>query len=387
MEILKRMKRHKIFNFMMMLQFLLIILYFFVTVAAIQKAFIMNLEVPKILGDHMEQIIHLEVQEEDTTLRDFQNFCKELKENKLVTAIAYYNYSSIASELFNNEEVGNLEINTELNQIKAFPVKDGAFFSEQDLQSKMRPVLVGSELADRFHFKVGDVIHDTISFGDFKIIGILEENSYWIGQTISEELILFLDHQVISLTTEDYVRLHYYCSAESKNLEDTIQRIESIAQKHNIILEATTVKAELENHYETTLNNNRYWLVFAIVLMIIISIGTASLTSTHLYTRKKELGIRLAVGYTPARITVLFTGELLIFTFLAYGIAYLCGYSMIGNGISSFAGSVTYSGYAFTGTIALLGGASVLIMCIPSVAALFICIRKFQPKNLIGGKE
>ncbi|MDR1700627.1 MAG: ABC transporter permease, partial [Lachnoclostridium sp.] len=332
MESIKRIKKHKAFSIMLMLQIFLIMLYFFLTAASIQNIFIMNIEVPKVLGNNIDKIIHLELQNEDKSPEDMQQFRKELKEQQLIKEMAYYDVSGITSDALSTEEISILKIAPELNQIKKFHIREGRFFSTDDLQDETMPLLAGSKLAQKYDIKIGDVINNTTTSETYQIIGILEEGSNWIGQTIPENYILLLDHQFISIALDDYVRLHYYCISESSNMADVIERIESIAKKHNFILEANTVRNELNKHFETMLDSNIYWLIFAIVLMIIISIGMASLTITHLYTRKKELGIRLAVGYTPNRITALYSGELLIFTLLAYGVACLTGYIMIGNG-------------------------------------------------------
>lgn len=388
-EILKSVWKRKLSNLLKMLQIILVIVYFFVTAASIQQAFMIYWEVPKVLDNNMEKIIHLEVQDE-TNLADFQNFCNSLKNNQLINEIAHYESSFFESEKLDNKTIGNLKVDYKINQIKNFQVREGRNFSERDLQNEISSLLIGSELARKFNLKIGDMIKDFGSDNEYRIIGILKENSHWFQQSISEGFILSLDQQVITLLSsedEDYVRLHYYCTVDSKNIKSTIDKIETVAEDNHIFIQAKTVADELNEQFNTILNNNIYWLIFSIIIMFIISIGTASLTITHLYARKKEIGIRLAVGYSPNQIIYLFAGEILVFTLLAYGMACLLGYIMIGNGMMSLGGSESYTGFVFTGKVALFGGVAALVMCLPSMIALLVCVRKFQPKNLIGGKE
>jgi len=391
-EILKSCWKHKFSNLLMMLQIILVIVYFFMTMVSIQHAFNICIEVPHVLGDKYDNAVHCEVQNDGMDTTDFNKLLNTLEESKIVNHIAFYNTNtaSIESEYFGNEVIANLQIELGILKIADLQVQEGRIFQQEDLQDEITPLLVGCELAAKYNVKIGDIVEDNGK--KYEIVGVLKKNSCWFVQSISEGLILSLDTQVVTLASkresQEDIQMHYYGIANSKlTAEQAAEQINDMAKDSHIVLKAAALKDELNQQFQKVWDDNIYWLAFSVIMIFMVAIGTASLAVTHLYSRKKEVGIRMALGYSPRRIFFLFAGEIVVLTLVSYGISCIIGFFMIGNGVDALGDMMIHTGYGFTGTVAALGGIGAVCMCLPSLLILTIVVRKFQPKNLMGGKE
>ena len=105
-----------------------------------------------------------------------------------------------------------------------------------------------------------------------------------------------------------------------------------------------------------------------------------------MYSRKKEIGIRMALGYTFWQICRLLVGEVLVLV-LSGWILTVTGVKIMYGGGEYLGGARLYTGIFLSLKIILLGGAAALLMCMPTVIALIVKFRKLQPNNLIGGNE
>lgn len=388
-ELLKNLWKQKMFQFLLLLQVTLSIVYFFMTSVSIQEAFNLFVEVPKVLKKTQDTIMHLETQE-DTNVEDFQKLCNALRKEQVLEDLAFYEerYFNRVDNFGEETEIGNLKMELGISEMGNFATEQGRGFKKEDLKSDMPVMLLGSKVAQKYHLKAGDLME--VSDIEHKIVGILKEDSHWFFQTISEGNILSLDNQVVTLVPsfEEEVPMHFYgIIGYGLNPAMAVDKVQAMAERYHVILKAEMVNEELNEQYQKILNDNIQWLVFSISIMIMVAIGTASLSVARLYTRKKEMGIRMAVGYSTRRLFTLYMGEIVVLMFLSYAIACFFGNWFIGDGTSILGGLEMYTGHCFTGNIAFLGGIAVLCMCLPPAVSLFMVICKFQPKNLIGGKE
>lgn len=390
-EILKSIWKHKLSNLLMLLQIVLVIIYFFMTAASIQKAFNICIEVPDVLGDKYDSVVHCQVQADGTDPVEFQKFRDSLIENGIVNEFAYYNTNtaSIMNETFGDDMIANLRMERGISQIADFPIQEGRSFGEEDMEEETVPLLAGYELAEKYKIKTGDIIESEDV--KYKVIGVMKRGCCWFMQSVSEGLVLSLDTQAVTLATKEEtedIQMHYYGTAgASLTAAQAAAKINDMAEDFHITLRAKVLDAELDRQFEAIWDDNIYWLIFAITIMFMVAIGTASLTVTHLYTRKKDVGIRMALGYSPGRIFSLFAGETVTLALISGALACLGGALMIGNDKQFLDEMVIYTGYEFSGRIAMFGVIGAVCMCVPSMLVLAVVLHKFQPKNLMGGKE
>lgn len=392
-EIIRNCLRHKLRNLLMFVQMTLVFAYLMTTVIFIQRAFNICIEVPGVLGDGWQGVVHCEISDDEEDVQQLHKLNDYLEENEIMDRVASFDVRTMClGESFGYNEVTNFQMELGISRIADFKIQSGRNFCEEDLHNGRLPALVGSELAERCDIKIGDTFEDSYSQTEYEVIGTLKNNSYWFGQSFSDGVICPLDNQVVTLMSgkksDEYVRLHYYGKVNgSMAAGQAAERINDFSRDSGFTLRAVSIEDELDEQYHIILKDNIGWLISSIVIMIMVAIGTASLAAANLYAKRKEVGIRMAVGYPPAKVIRLFIGEIMLIVFAAYGTACLFEYISVGNGIDALGTMQMYSGFAFTGKIALLGAAGAVIMCIPSLIALAIMISRFRPKNLIGGKE
>ncbi|MBU5478622.1 ABC transporter permease [Eubacterium sp. MSJ-13] len=388
MEIFKSIWNKKLKNLLLLLQVIVVITYFFITMASIQKAFYIYKEVQKTIDVKTNILYDIEVQNDDQEITQFNNFCNEVRKITSGKLISYAN-TDFQSDAFDNEIVGNLKIDIGLKNIKKFKFQSGRFFEEKDFGRKVNPIIIGNKLAKQYSVSVGDVIKDTVANKNCEVIGVLKPDNHWFLQSISDGVITYLDNQIISLIPKknSEIQMHYYLVADSKEIKgNVIKKINSLAEKFNIIQQTKLVSSELKEQYNTIVSENIGWLSFSILMLVLIALGTATLAVTNVYSKCKEIGVRLAVGYTQKQIVNMFSMEILSIVMAAYVFSGIIGILCIGNGMSVIGNVVCSDGYIFSGDIALIGGVAAVLMCIPSVISLKICMRKLKPIGLIGGR-
>ena len=392
-EIFKSLGKRKIFYTLIALQFTVSLVFFFISMAALQSAFYINIMVPKELDVEPERVVHLSVQYK-TNKKDFYRFVEEISAN-MVESVGTYRVSEVTiSEL--GGDIATTVLDSGIRSMKDVKLISGNYFDESDyaydelLVGEATPisVLAGYDLAKQYGIEVGDVFCDELE-RYYVVKGILEPNSTWFFQTVSEGMIMELDNQIVLPKTKGIMlELNYYCVLpEDRANADVVGMIEQYASKYDITLDATSVADELEERFEQSYKENIAWITFVMVMSLMIAIGTTILFIAQLNSRKKAIGIRLSVGYSPRKIMRLVIGEVLVLACIAYAVAACTGKVMLGD-VSEYFSGMSYSyGYYISNEIILWGGVLIIIMCIPAVLALGIKIRCLQPRELIGGNE
>lgn len=383
-EMLKSCFRHKLRNLLIFIQMVLVFAYLMMTMMSIQRAFKICAEVPKVLGDGWENIVHCEISddnEEDVSrLLELNNY---LKENNIMDGLACYEpgVMHFGSDSEYNYSSG-LKMEWNMYRMAGFDIRSGRGFCEEDKNNGTSFVLVGAELADRQGMKEGDIIRDSYSDIEYEVIGVLDYGNRWFVNSVSDGDIQSLDNQAVTLMREErsneYIRVHYYGYADGTvSAGEAADFINGCAADLGLDVHAESVESELDEIFNAILSDNIGWLVFAGVIAIMVATGTASLMAANLYSRKREVGIRMAFGWSPLKIIFLFAGEMALIIFAAFGMACLVQYLSVGSGYV----------YVFTWGIALFGALGAVIMCIPSFVCMIAAVSKFRPKNLIGGRE
>lgn len=392
-EIIKSLGKRKIFYILIVLQFSLSMEYFFASAVAIQSTFYINISVPRELDISTEQIVHLEVQV-DTDAEDFYKFTENIEGNIVESVGTYQNNFFYSEEL--GEDIGSTEVDSGIDAIMNIEIKEGTYFDDSDFvynetAGKMEnpiSILVGSDLASRCNIKPGSIIRDDTDIY-YKVKGIMKPGTNWFFQTISEGMILTLDNQIILPRNEEYdTRLHYYCVLpENADKEKAIIKISQAADMNNITLKATLLSEELNVTFENNLNENKYWMIFAIVILVMISVGTSILFVAQMDSRKYDIGIRLSVGYSVKKIMRLLIGEIIMVGTAAFIVATVIGKVTMGEEAEYFNGAAYSYGHYISTEIILLGILVMFVMCMPAVVVLWIKAKRLQPRELIGGNE
>lgn len=397
-EILKSISKRTLFNILIFLQVLFSILYFFITTISMQAVVNSNISAKNELDSNPKRTLHMEIQNEDS--KNFSKFKEELLNANLVDGLTGWRNSDLTPDTHVIGEKGDSFDNVELakgsEKLKEINVATGRYFTDAEFKkenatgSKSKPfsMILGSEFANNQNLKVGDSYHD-VNDKYYKVVGILEPNSKWFRQTVSEGMIMVIDNAVMVAYVNDSENpiMHYYSILnDNVNSDDAIYKINKIAKKYNIVLEANTISTELDETYSESVNQDISWVIFSLIILVFVTIGTSILIVSHMYMRKNEIGIRMACGYSFKKVLLLLWGEFLVVSILAFISALLIAYISYSGGKEMMFSAYYFSSFHLSYGIVLIGIGIFLLMCIPSLLVLVFKLRKVQPKDLIGGK-
>lgn len=397
-EILKSITKRTLFNILIFLQILFSILYFFITTISMQAVVNSNISAKNELDSNPKRTLHMEIQNEDS--KNFSKFKEELLNANLVDGLTGWRNSDLTPDTHVIGEKGDSFDNVQLakgsEKPKKINVATGRYFTDADFKkenatgSKSKPfsMILGSEFANNQNLKVGDSYHD-VNDKYYKVVGILEPNSKWFRQTVSEGMIMVIDNAVMVAYVNDSENplMHYYSILnDNVNSDDAIYKINKIAKKYNIVVEAKTISTELNETYSESVSQDISWVIFSLIILVFVTIGTSILIVSHMYMRKNEIGIRMACGYSFKKVLLLLWGEFLVVSILAFLSALLIAYISYSGGKEIMFSAYYFSSFHLSYGIVLIGIGVFLLMCIPSLLVLVFKLRKVQPKDLIGGK-
>ncbi len=98
----------------------------------------------------------------------------------------------------------------------------------------------------------------------------------------------------------------YASIPEGVTEKEAIKAVETAGDLCKVDVSAKTVDTVLKAAYDEAMEDNFIWLSGAVLIISVVMIATITLMSARIYERKKEIGIRRAVGYTSGRLAVLF---------------------------------------------------------------------------------
>ena len=388
-EIIKGCFKNSLMNLLFMAQVILVISYLFTTYLSVQDISFAKTQTEKQFGDEYENIVDIELSElQMEEWNKFNKYINELIKEEKIDGMTYSNQGNISSKKFKKKSISSYIVNEDFFDIAGIELKEGTGFKNWETKKSVSPIVIGSKIASKYNLKVGDEFKS--SDGKVEVAGIIEKKSKWFLTSIKDGNVIGIDKLVFELGNDEsasYAADYYVRLNENADSEEIVDGINKFAEDNKLLMNANKLSSLVERQYRINMDRNIRWLVFAIFFVIVVSIGTSTLIITRLYARKREIGIRMAVGYSPFKLFKLFMGENILMLMISYIIVCIVMKYTIGNGISNFNGCIMYSGRYFSKEAVLVSGLGILFMAIPSGIVLAAFIRKFKPKNLIGGNE
>jgi putative ABC transport system permease protein len=225
-----------------------------------------------------------------------------------------------------------LEDITILGSTEGFPsvrdmeIAEGRYFNPNELDRNAKVVVLGSSLADELFDDappVGQMV--TIGNAKFTVVGVFEEKGL-VGE-VDYDARAYLPITVVfqkftpsqfARMIGDRVRLIYVELADDAVQEDVIFQIELLlAKRHDVSLEepdfVITTQQDLISTQEATTEAFRNLLAWvAAVSLLVGGIGIMNIMMVSVTERTREIGIRQAIGASPADIRWQFLTEALL---------------------------------------------------------------------------
>ncbi|MDO5291743.1 MAG: ABC transporter permease [bacterium] len=392
-EIIKSLWKRKLSSLLLCIQIVVSLFIFILIACVFQQIVYLRDIVPSNLDTKEDSIIHM-MFAESTSMKSFSKLSDYI--NSIDGVQTFNNFRTKYLEFpeldgDENGEVNKVCLGQGMELIKHLDIIEGRPLEDKDYEQQKgnKPVVVGYQFYTNNGLSIGSEIKDQ-SDTVYEIVGVLKEGSNWFFQSISDALFQSLDYAIVAPTwnqeEEMEVALHYYCVIEDPRLADQIQsNIKTYASEHKISMESEMLQTELQENLTKMMDKNIKWLVFCGFFIFATSIGTATVILSALYTRKREIGIRIALGYSIAKLKRLFVGQISVITLLAFIIATILSYIIIGpyNSVINIENTGMYMSCEVLAAAFFIA----VIISIPTTVALLYKLNRIQPREVIGGRE
>ena len=231
-----------------------------------------------------------------------------------------------------------MAVTEELQSILDIPVDVGRFLSEQDRSRRRSVVVLGAEVASEL-FPVGSAVGKHVRLylnpvRSFEVVGVLESRAKTMGMKFDPSV--FLPFDTYSARIERVSRVQRYVvgvvdETDVLNVADRIERyfINLSGKEDSVSIDSPSTVAEMFQAVTVTLN--AFLTGIAAISLIVGGIGIMNIMLVSVTERTREIGIRKALGASPAAILGQFMTEAITLSIVG-GILGM----IIGTGLSSF---------------------------------------------------
>lgn len=237
------------------------------------------------------------------------------------------------------DSVSILGSTTGFPSVRDMELTTGRYLSQTDLDRKAKVVVLGSSLAEEL-FGDETPVGQTVLIGStkFTVIGVFKEKGM-VGEVdydsrayipITVVFQKFMDNRFARMMG-DRVRMIYVELAEDVEQESVILQIQLLlAKRHDVSLEepdfTVTTQQDLISTQEATTEAFRNLLAWvAAVSLLVGGIGIMNIMMVSVTERTREIGIRQAIGASPADIRWQFLTEALLLSLVGGLIGVVAG--------------------------------------------------------------
>lgn len=307
-----------------------------------------------------------------------------------------FNFESYLSKNFENSYFNNpdgknpiISIDKSFTNIYDLKIAEGNKFdfNNLNLDTDYIPVLVGQAYKQKYN--LNDLIRTDYKDKVFKIIGFLDYGQYFITDSSNPFLdYLFLDNAIVipedfnNITNTNF-KLQYIKNSilkynDGTKKEELKHRVEQYLNECNIEGEVKEY-TELKNQFLYAVGVPKVYEMFLYGAVLSCSIvGIATMIIMQITYRKKEIGIKFAVGYTKAHVICSLIRDAAIIITVAYVIA--LSYYKIYNVNNLFMINVNLQNSIVLFIICFI------LFVITTIIPISVLI-KTKPKDLIGGMQ
>ena len=264
---------------------------------------------------------------------------------------------------FINKTMNIFAVDENFTSILGLEIKQGRFFSE-DYAHDDTSAFVVNEAAVKFlglEEPVGHRMYCGLGVNG-RIVGVVNDFHYASLQNPVEPLVMIFTPHLLN-------RIAIKIQPES--LKETIAFVESkwysYNQKHPLNYNFLDTNFDLQYDRERRLLS--IFGYFAILIVIISSMGLLGLASYSTEQRTKEIGIRKVLGSTENQITGKFVREFLSMIIIAGVLAIPLSYILMTNWLDSFANRIALSWYYFAFSLILAISIGLLTVIVQSLKA------------------
>ncbi|GGX47958.1 ABC transporter permease [Undibacterium squillarum] len=256
-----------------------------------------------------------------------------------------------------------LGITPEMFTVRNWKVAQGAAFSDSDIRSASRIVVIGKKVAEQFFYKsepVGQYLR--IDNVPFQVSGVLEgEGRSFDGGDVGDMVLVPITTARATLIRSPFPRNVHYLIAQGKSDKQMADAQEDIKE---MLRDRHRIRGEQEDDFRidnlasiaeagAKISTGLAALLGAIgaISLIVGGIGIMNIMLVSVTERTREIGIRMAIGARPRDVLLQFLTEAVV----------IC---LVGGMIGVLLASLGAAGITATGKITVdIGWDAVLIAC------------------------
>ncbi len=251
-------------------------------------------------------------------------------------------------------------------KIRDWKLVSGSMFTERDVQTNSKVVVIGSKTANEL-FGPLDPVGQKVRIKNipFVIIGCLESKGAGMGaQNQDDRIIIPYTTAMKRITGNRFVRSVNVEIISSDRMQIAQQQITSLLRQRHHLTTDQDDDFDIFNQKQVADTVDAVSLVITLLLgavagisLLVGGIGIMNIMLVSVTERTREIGIRIAVGATPADIRLQFLIEAVTLSLLGGGIGVLGGI-----GASKLLGAVAdFQAVVSAGSILLAFGVSSMI--------------------------
>jgi putative ABC transport system permease protein len=251
-------------------------------------------------------------------------------------------------------------------QVMHIPVVTGRAFSEHDDQGSEHVAIVSSRAAQEYWHSQNPVgsrirIGAGAKDGWLRIIGVVGDvKQSWLDATPPP--MIYVNYlQSPSATTAFVVR-----AADSASLVPAIRKVISEQDERVAIYSVTSMNQFVQDMIAGIRVAAALMAMFGAIAMILAAAGVYSMIANEVSVRKREIGIRMAMGATPSDVVRLFVVRALKLGAIGLAIGLLMAFVITRVMSNSLFGVVTLDPFTFLAFVIVLAAIAVLGAYIPA---------------------
>ncbi len=225
--------------------------------------------------------------------------------------------------IFGNQNWSSTVVGTNIDfqQVKSWPMKAGAFFSEQDVRGAAKVVALGTNVAEML-FADADPVGETIRIKNqpFTVIGVMaQKGSSSSGQNQDDQVFIPWTTLTKKVQRQDNLQYIITSTQSADDVNEAKTGIEAaLRESHKLTpgvpddFRAQTQEDMVAVRSETTQSMTTLLASVAAVSLMVGGIGIMNIMLVSVTERTREIGLRLAIGARSKDVLSQFLTEAIV---------------------------------------------------------------------------
>jgi putative ABC transport system permease protein len=225
----------------------------------------------------------------------------------------------------------------DLPLIRAWPTREGAFFSPQDVSSAAKVAALGTTVADQLFGPDVDPVGQVIRIRNqpFRVIGVMASKGQGMGEDMDDQILVPYTTVQKKLLGINYIQTITVSAATAEGTERVAGAIADLLRvRHKIVpgqdddFIIRTLEEVADIRTQATETMTTLLAGIAGVSLIVGGIGIMNIMLVSVTERTREIGLRMAIGAKGRDVLLQFLVEAITLSLLGGGIGIALGFGL-----------------------------------------------------------